>query len=134
MLEVLELRRSSTKLRQELSYALYKEDAAMRVLARVMRERDDAREALSSIQSSLGVKPSAPISAADNGMEIDGENGVVATEGLTGEADQRVEATAKRYVVRYYFEELAESDGRSGLQFVGKSKEAKASARVCQHR
>ncbi len=44
MLECLELRRQGSELRQELSHALYKEDAAMRVLARVTRERDEARE------------------------------------------------------------------------------------------
>lgn len=44
MLECLELRRAGEELRQELSHALYKEDAAMRVLARLTRERDEARE------------------------------------------------------------------------------------------
>lgn len=44
MLECLELRRAGAELRQELSHALYKEDAAMRVLARISRERDEARE------------------------------------------------------------------------------------------
>lgn len=44
MLECLELRRAGDELRLELSHALYKEDAAMRVLARLTRERDEARE------------------------------------------------------------------------------------------
>jgi pre-mRNA-processing factor 19 len=44
MLECLELRRAGAELRQELSHALYKEDASLRVLARVARERDEARE------------------------------------------------------------------------------------------
>lgn len=44
MLECLQLRREGAELRQELSHALYKEDAAMRVLARMTRERDEARE------------------------------------------------------------------------------------------
>lgn len=43
MLECHQLRRQGDELRQELSHALYKEDAAMRVLARLARERDEAR-------------------------------------------------------------------------------------------
>lgn len=46
MLECLALRKQGSELRQELSHALYKEDAAMRVLARVTRERDEARESV----------------------------------------------------------------------------------------
>ena len=48
MFECLELRRAGGELRQELSHALYKEDAAMRVLVRVTRERDEARESVHS--------------------------------------------------------------------------------------
>jgi pre-mRNA-processing factor 19 len=44
MLECAELRKVGNQLRQDLSHALYKEDAAMRVLARVIKERDEARE------------------------------------------------------------------------------------------
>lgn len=54
MLETLELRKQNLQLRQELSHALYKEDATMRVLARTLKERDEAREALTNIQSTLG--------------------------------------------------------------------------------
>lgn len=54
MLESLELRKQNAQLRQELSHALYKEDATMRVLARTIKERDEAREALTNITSTLG--------------------------------------------------------------------------------
>ena len=54
MLEAFALRKQNTQLRQELSHALYKEDATMRVLARTIKERDEAREALSNIQQTLG--------------------------------------------------------------------------------
>lgn len=43
MLESLEVKRSYQDARQELANALYREDAATRALARIMKERDEAR-------------------------------------------------------------------------------------------
>ncbi|KAG0656235.1 hypothetical protein C6P46_000391 [Rhodotorula mucilaginosa] len=95
MLECLELRRESHELRQELSHALYKEDAAMRVLARVTRERDEAREALASVQATLGpgYQPAQPQAAGGQDTEMDVEGDAAAQEGLPADAKQRVEQT-----------------------------------------
>lgn len=49
VLETFNLRQQNAQLRQELSHALYKEDAAMRVLARIQKERDEARECVASL-------------------------------------------------------------------------------------
>lgn len=59
MLETLSLRKQNAQLRQELSHSLYKEDATMRVLARTIRERDEARDALANIQQTLAADGAA---------------------------------------------------------------------------
>ncbi|KAI6133309.1 nuclear matrix protein NMP200 [Pisolithus croceorrhizus] len=71
VLETFALRQQYNNTRQELSYALYAQDAASRVIARLIRERDAAREALSNVQATFGVT-SAPANGGDVDMAEDG--------------------------------------------------------------
>ncbi|KAK8865963.1 hypothetical protein IAR55_001112 [Kwoniella newhampshirensis] len=70
MLESLEIKKAFQSSRQELANALYREDAATRVIARLMKERDEARQALSSIQSTIGFQPPAATEAPAEDVEM----------------------------------------------------------------
>lgn len=67
-LETFTLRQHLTQTRQELSTALYENDAAKRVIARLARERDEARDALSKI----GMNGPPPTNG-DGAMQVDGQ-------------------------------------------------------------
>jgi pre-mRNA-processing factor 19 len=65
VLETHTLKQHLAQTRQELSTALYQNDAATRVIARITKERDEAREALSNVTISGGAQGDA--------MQVDGQ-------------------------------------------------------------
>lgn len=83
-LESYTIRQQLNQTRQELATALYEHDAAVRVIARLTRERDEARDALSKVTITAG--------AVNNGdaMQVD-------SEGLPEELAAKVDATQERY-------------------------------------
>ncbi|KAF8649897.1 hypothetical protein AX16_005656 [Volvariella volvacea WC 439] len=89
MLENFVLKQQYNQTRQELSYALYQADAANRVIARLIRERDEARQALSNVQASMGIAPAAPTAAAED-VEM-AEDG--AAQGLPSEIVAQIDET-----------------------------------------
>lgn len=86
-LETYQLRQTLQQTRQELSTALYQHDAAVRVIARLTKERDEARDALSKV--SVGAAPRAP--TGGDAMQVD-------TTGLPDAVLARVESTQAAYV------------------------------------
>ena len=92
MLETFTLKQQLETARQELGQALYQHDAACRVIARLIKERDDARQALAEARPSVGAVPAAsaaPAAPAAGAMEVDGASGM--TPVVVG----RFEANAK---------------------------------------
>ena len=65
MLETHTLRQNLHNVRQELSHSLYQHDAATRVIARLIRERDEARSALQNVRSSIAEQDQAAKRSAE---------------------------------------------------------------------
>ena len=83
-LEMYNTRQTLEQTRQELSTALYQNDAAVRVIARLQRERDEARDALSRIQINGGG------AAGGDAMQVDGQ-------GLSEALAAQVDAVHEKY-------------------------------------
>ncbi|KAI0762725.1 nuclear matrix protein NMP200 [Fomes fomentarius] len=90
MLETFALRQQYNSLRQELSYALYAQDAAQRVVARLIKERDAAREALSSVAATMNVE--VPSAAGDVEMGDTAQQ----AGGLPGEVLEQIDETHQK--------------------------------------
>jgi pre-mRNA-processing factor 19 len=89
-LESYNLRQQLGQTRQELATALYQHDAAIRVIARLTKERDEARDALSKVTIGAG---------ASNGdaMQVD-------SAGLPEELVEKIDATHEKYAFLSFLE------------------------------
>lgn len=85
-LESYNLRQQLGQTRQELATALYQHDAAVRVIARLTRERDEARDALSKVTISARAQSNG------DAMQVD-------SAGLPEELAEKVDATQEKYEV-----------------------------------
>lgn len=85
MLEAFQLKQQLAETRQELSAALYYNDSAQRVIARLQQERDEARDAL------------ARLTVTSNGTGAsNGEHMQVDSEGLSETIVAKIEETQQR--------------------------------------
>eukprot|EP00708_Paratrimastix_pyriformis_P002553 GAFH01001301.1.p1 GENE.GAFH01001301.1~~GAFH01001301.1.p1 ORF type:complete len:476 (-),score=194.75 GAFH01001301.1:313-1611(-) len=96
MLEMFQLRKQLEEAQQELSHALYQHDAACRVIARLIKERDQARSALAQLQATAvpAAAPAAP--AAAEAPEVAGGMEVEKEKGISQEIIQKMQATQKQ--------------------------------------
>lgn len=88
-LETFKLKQQLSQTRDELANALYQHDAAVRVIARLTKERDEARASLSRVTVSAG-------GGAANGDEMAVDN-----EALPEELAAHVNETQAKYVLRH---------------------------------
>jgi pre-mRNA-processing factor 19 len=93
-LETYALRQQLAQTRQELSTALYQHDAAVRVIARLTHERDEAREALSKITINAG----GAVGSGDE-MQIDNHS---LPEAIAAKVDSTLEMYAFAEAITQY--------------------------------
>ena len=98
MLESLEIKKAFQHARQELANSLYREDAAARVMARLMKERDEARDALASIQQTVGFAPQPAQGQQGDEMEVEGQEPAAEESPLVGEVAAKFAETNDQYV------------------------------------
>ena len=90
-LQTFTLQQNLAQTRQELSTALYQHDAAVRVIARLTRERDEAREALSKIS----INGRAPATNGD-AMQVDSAGLSPAVLARVDETQARLQKTRRK--------------------------------------
>jgi len=88
-LESYQLKQSISQLRVELSSALYNNDAAIRVIARLTKERDEARDALGKMSIT---ERRTTANGGGDAMQVDGTT-------LPEPMVAKVDATRERYVL-----------------------------------
>lgn len=94
-LETFELRNKYKEARKELTTALYQHDAACRVIARLTRERDEARAALANVKETLGAAPA--VAADGDRMDVD-KPAPKAGEGITDDILEKMVEVSQRWV------------------------------------
>jgi pre-mRNA-processing factor 19 len=87
MLETFHLKQQCEKLKQDLAHALYKEDASARVIARLIKERDAARQALLQTEQNVGRAAAAAQAQAGGvaAMDIDDSKKGASAAAASGE-------------------------------------------------
>ena len=85
LLELFDTRQALEETRRELSQALYQNDAAVRVISRLVMERDGAKAKLATFEQSAGVLH-PPVSTNVDSMQVDSSSTAVVEDEVKGEA------------------------------------------------
>jgi len=127
MLESYTLKQHLETVRQELAHALYQHDAACRVIARLIKERDAARNTLSSLSVQLpeGYKHSH---AGAESMEVDGGAPTGINETVTKKLEEKSKSLSKDRKKRQQSADLATADALKDYHVVSSNNPHKASA------
>lgn len=129
MLETFDLKQKYHQARQELTTVLYQHDAACRVIARLTRERDEARRALANVRESLVAAGGAAAASKEDRMEVD-ERPLGEAEGLTQEILEKMNETSAQWVHTSvyerseYFYTKGNPLGRGGAEWCGATRPA----------
>lgn len=117
MLETHTLKQHLDQTRQELSQALYQNDAACRVIARLVRERDEARSELQTQRIALAqAQAAAPAAAVVEEMqtEEDGEEGI--SDAVHAQMQAKWKELSKKRKKRAMPEDLSSAEAVSGWE------------------
>jgi len=122
--ESFQLRKHVEELRQELSHALYQHDAACRVIARISRERDQARQALAAFEAAAAAQGAVPKQAAPQaGMEVDAASNASANT-ISAEVREKIQAHSKDLSASR--RKRVKPDGLAAPEHIAKFSEAKS--------
>jgi len=130
MLETYTLKQHLETVRQELAHALYQHDAACRVIARLIKERDAARSTLSSLSAHLpegSHKPQARDTNAE-AMEVDGGGVIGMSESVTKKLEEKSKSLSQGRKKRQPNPDLATVDSLQEYKVVSSNNPHKASA------
>ncbi|KAK4554374.1 hypothetical protein LTR86_008582 [Recurvomyces mirabilis] len=94
VLETFQLKQQLAETRQELSTALYYNDSAQRVIARLQKERDEARDALSQVSVSATTNGASHTNG--DAMQVDGQELPQAVIARMEETQQKLSATRRK--------------------------------------
>ncbi|KAK3680112.1 hypothetical protein LTR78_000489 [Recurvomyces mirabilis] len=94
ILETFQLKQQLAETRQELSTALYYNDSAQRVIARLQKERDEARDALSRVSVSATTNGASHTNG--DAMQVDGQELPQAVIARMEETQQKLSATRRK--------------------------------------